>query len=370
MPGLIRLNTTAADRDDASSAQTEAYATLFYGNVTRRSPAVAGLRVLLHTVRTFDSLRAIAVLRLLDDTEEDGEDAPLASILRQYGAHIVRVPRLVADPKLHPECTRHLYGWANPNGRANGSESKSARAARRWWQTHGAEATPLGVRSVFSVFNVWRLVSFTRVLYVETDQIILRPLDALWSVILPPGTAGAAVPTGSCWAPRTGAAQCQGDSWYVGARNRENRSEAGRQLRRACKWNTGVVLMRPSMEIYTRLSAALTTPDRHRPFTCTDGFQTMWSSLLFDEIACLPRTFNCYERKSVHQANPVKGCLMPSEVDQNRTHPHIWHFAGDAKPWGRRTSSAANQSDYDRLTADLWAWKVWARIAASAGVAV
>jgi hypothetical protein len=139
---------------EESSPQTEAYAIMFYAYTTA-SPATAGLRVILHTIRRHDTVRAIVVLRLEDEKEADersGEQARLEALLRPHGARIVRVPRLLLDPTHHPDCTRHLNAWAHPGTKLNSSFKRTP----RWWMEHGAEALPLGLRSVFSVFNAWR----------------------------------------------------------------------------------------------------------------------------------------------------------------------------------------------------------------------
>lgn len=193
---------------------------------------------------------------------------------------------------------------------------------------------------------------------------ILRPLDDLWTVRLPPGTVGAAVPTSVCG--------CYGGSWRLGARPGQNRSIAGRLRNRACKFNTGVVLLRPNMTIFRRLEAALATSfarsmGKSGAFKCTDGFQTMWSWLLWKDVACLPRTFNCYQIMAAHRRSPAKECLLPSEVDENRTHPHVFHFAGQGfKPW----TTASEQSPDHNVTADLWGWTTWGEQAAAAEVTI
>ena len=135
--------------------------------------------------------------------------------------------------------------------------------------------------------------------------------------------------------------------------------------KRSLKFNSGVVLMRPSLEIFARLRNALFGVGLPS-YQCTDGFQTLWNLVLSRHLECLHRSFNClnvryidelgasatrlleppaWEATSAYNYSKVKlSCLR-----QNEASPHVIHYAGSqAKPWA---SAPALVTSWSRL---LW----------------
>ena len=271
----------------------EAYVTMFYGPTD--TIALSGLFVLLDSIRQHDPVRNVLVLRLHDDNRS----AALEYACMRFAPCIVRrVPRLVLNPATHPMCARHLNGWANSSARsalALGAPTgvrHPIRTQNKWWAEHGAKTVPLALRSVFTVFTAWNLTEYKRIIWLESDQIVLRPLEPLWRTPLGNDTDAAAVPVGGLSCDERG---------------------------RAAKYNTGVVLMQPSAATYARLVAVLAGTKRHvrgrKPIPCTDGSQTMWNRVLAPNVLCLPRTYNC-----------LHTCAVQAVV--------LLHFAGaTAKPW-------------------------------------
>ena len=66
------------------------------------------------------------------------------------------------------------------------------RSQNKWWAEHGARTVPLALRSVFTAFTAWNLTEYERIIWLETDQIVLRPLEPLWRTPLGNDTDAAA----------------------------------------------------------------------------------------------------------------------------------------------------------------------------------
>ena len=182
----------------------EAYVTMVYGPADASS--LRGLHVLLDSLRAHEATdgdgaqtpREVLVLRLLDD-----DDSPaLEAACRRYApARVHRVARLALDPRIHPTCARQLSAWAGATssadrGAASGSGSGSGGGGGRQLKQHGGagekahhrrEQLSLPMRSIFSVFAVWSLANqgYSRVLWLETDQLVVGSLAGLWRMQLP-----------------------------------------------------------------------------------------------------------------------------------------------------------------------------------------
>lgn len=282
---------------------SEAYVTLFGG--TANDLALNGLRVLLHTIRRHDRCRPVVVL-IADGPSARRLAHMLNCEMSRIGVNVLSVAPLTSTV---PSCLRSLSAWA-------GNKTQAARYA-------------------FTVFNAWRLVQFKRMIWLEPDQFLLRPLDDLWTRQLDQDSAGAAVLVmqymPQCPDQMTGAL-------------------SSKLPHRRLKFNTGVVVMRPSMGVFERLQKGL-HGGLGSDYTCLDGYQTLWNLALNRRMECLHRTYNCmnfhyYDAPSrtpraTHEppawaATPAYNhsrsklsCLRASE-----TSPHLVHFAGGLlKPW-------------------------------------
>ena len=67
------------------------------------------------------------------------------------------------------------------------------RTQNKWWAEHGAKTVPLALRSVFTVFTAWNLTEYKRIIWLESDQTVLRPLEPLWRTPLGNDTGAALV---------------------------------------------------------------------------------------------------------------------------------------------------------------------------------
>ena len=247
----------------------EAYATLFFGGLP-----LEVAETMLRSLRAVDARRPVVMLTL-DDA--DDADAEACDRLRRRFAplRVHRVPRL------------------------RGTGCRSTDAARFALQRRASEDAAL---SVFSSFHAFNLTSYARVLWVELDQLVLRPLEPLWRLPLPAtaAAAAAAVLTEGCATEYEDAAQ-------------------GANLSHARKYNTGVVLLAPNRTDFAALLEAMHT----RSYTCTDGFQTLWNRVLARRTVCVHHTYNCIEHQ---RAAFAPRCLLP-----NASTPHVVHFAGASK---------------------------------------
>lgn len=314
---------------------TEAYATLWYGNA--HGPGMTGLQVLLHSLRQHDTRRPF-VLQRFDKSEE--QPLQIRRLCHAYGVTVVQVPRIVTR---NERCLESLSTWMQHTRNSS-----------------SAHAVPLSMRSIFSVFNMWGLVQFERVVWLEADQIIVKPLDALWALQLPAGALGAAVSVldsyrGRCeifdpFAPRVGRAENPPRS----ALHREFFNVSGypgatpQAAGRARKYNTGVLVIRPNATVLQTLLTAVASKE---PYACTDGFQTVWNKKLARQIRCLHHSFNCIDVRMENLASgiPRKGGFAKKCLGPNETVPRILHFAGAAaKPW------AAANADRRNAAYDLW----------------
>merc|ERR1712113_841516 len=91
------------------------------------------------------------------------------------------------------------------------------------------------------------------------------------------------------------------------------------------KYNTGVVVTRPSMAIYDTLVDYMNTNEM---YTCKDGFQSMWNDLYGKKTGCLDLIYNCRDHNwfgSPTRDHPTS-CGNSSEVA-------LIHFSGKDKPW-------------------------------------
>ena len=262
---------------------TETYATLLYGNKT------AAMKTMLYSLRRFDKKRTVVIMTLEDNVAFAKFDrfAPLEEM---------RVSR--------------LQGTCNVD--------KFARAR------HISQNNAL---SVFSTFQAYNLTKYSRILWLESDQLVMQSLEPLWRLPLTTRhtAAAASVLTQSCTAE------------YVD-------TDKNFSFARARKYNTGVVLFRPSISQFEALITAM----RKTRYTCTDGSQTLWNQIMARHTVCIHHSYNCIEHSGPEYP---KRCLS-----RNNSTPHIIHFAGSSKPWIRSSKKAA-------IGIGASAWHTTARLA-------
>ena len=285
-----------------SVPSSEAYVTLFGGK--RTDDAFSGLRVLVHTIRKHDACRPMIVMV----PEGSGAQRAKHVVECEFGSLGVRTVEVPPLTSTVPSCLKSLTAWA-------GNRTSVARYA-------------------FTVYNAWRLTQFERLLWLEQDQMLLRPLEELWQRPLDQASAGAAVLVME----------------FMPMCNDKVLGLKAMPPKRRLKFNSGVVLMRPSLGVFTRLRNALLgvgVPS----YECTDGFQTLWNLVLHRQLECLHRSYNCLNIRYIDApgASPSRSLEPPawevtpaynhskvklSCLRQNETSPHVVHYAGgQPKPW-------------------------------------
>ena len=144
----------------SDAGRDEAYVTLVGSR--RADASFHGLRVLVHTIRKHDACRPFIAL-VANGAGAQRISHAVDCELAALGVRTVRVPLLTSTVK---QCLQTLRLWA-------GNNTNTARYA-------------------FTVFNAWRLVQFKRVIWLEPDQMLLRPLNELWTMHLDNEFVGAA----------------------------------------------------------------------------------------------------------------------------------------------------------------------------------
>ena len=179
----------------------------------------------------------------------------------------------------------------------------------------------------FTTFAAWNLTQYDKVLWLEMDQLVLRPLDTLWATHL--GDASVAA------APTAGSTSCSNVLFG---------------------FNSGVQLLRPSAIMLAEFLAALYSGK----YECGSGFQALWNSVLTrGRIKCLPSSFNC--ACVTRPPHDTRGCqLGPAThcLEGTASIPHILHFSGAVKPWHASRNSSRQIPE--------WALRAWRTASARA----
>jgi lipopolysaccharide biosynthesis glycosyltransferase len=194
---------------------------------------------------------------------------------------------------------------------------------------------------MFLKFALLNMTQFDRIVYVDSDAMVLRPLHKLWSIPLAPKFSLAAT---MAIKAKMGKAE-------------KNCLPNGR-LAGVSKFNAGVMVIIPNASEYSR---ALHHLGHHAMMMCNDGDQTPFNFLFRRSTRCLPHTFNCYDpyyiaqpatmlNRSVDRVN-MSGC-----VEHASSLPHVVHFAMASKPW-------SNQSISRGLVHTAALYQRWASIA-------
>ena len=291
------LNSNAASAADASSGGREAYVTLYIGSL--RAPSFDGLRVLVRSIRQHDTLRPLLVM--VAGAHAASTAAGIECELGRVNVRTINVPMLNST---NAACLATMQG-------GQGTRMLSA----------------------FTMYNAFDLTDYERLVWVEGDQIVLRSLEPLWRRQLSSGAVGAAVFTMEYMPKCNEAASEAGGLQYIA------------KMRRALKFNTGVLLMRPNATTFQQLLSALRG---RQSYKCSDGFQTLWNQQLARRVECLSRSFNCFDPAYMHA--PTRDPSLPAEppawiaanrssdklscLRNNESAPHVIHFAGsNVKPW-------------------------------------
>uniref|UniRef100_A0A7S3ES53 Hexosyltransferase n=1 Tax=Haptolina ericina TaxID=156174 RepID=A0A7S3ES53_9EUKA len=317
----------------------EAYATMWYGG-NSTAPAFKGMHALLQSIRLQDSVRPIVVIT---STTANATTVPAWwPDLGQY-----------APVELETQEPLQVKSRHCREGLAPGSTHSRAWRLARLTNNQTLAPTRPGLRFMMIKFALWRMVRFDRIIYLDSDALILRPLDRLWQL------------------PHIGA---DGRPWKVAAASVIHGQSGREELAARCpragtrtqgKFNAGVLVVRPDVSVYEEARQKLQHPKTF--VTCKDGDQTLHNVVLRQRSLCISHSYNCYHHDFLAMRSPPSArfdpisCLHedgPGAADTD-THadaslPHIVHFAMTTKPWLTSKVSSA------------YFYGVWAEILARA----
>ena len=305
------------------------------------SPGFAGLRVTLWSIRQQDAIRPIVIMALAADP------ALSELVARVQNARVRLVPQILASRISNPRCKAGVEKVLDRHRpvplrqRSPGATKGNMTSDERYWLRRYLEGMQM-----FTKVNVFNLTEYARVLYVDTDTLVTRPLEYLWNLTFLPHEAVAAVPTLT--------------KGRFKIDRRYNKSHYGRAKR--CrdykypenrKYNAGVFLGRPIGALYDAWLAAM--DDRAFEFNCAND-QELFNILLAKRHArCIGRSFNCYdlpvvtEPRSASSAASMASYYCGDVAVHGETRwnpsawindsaptgsaPHVLHFAMKTKPW-------------------------------------
>ena len=344
---LERMKTLELSAAPAHEASDEAYATLVYGSL---AASFVGLKVLIHSLRSVDQRRTILVL-----TPHGGLTGALSAADRvQLTALVDAFPRvqIVGVPPV--SIFRNLSLALCDRGHALNSCGDTA--GRSYMFAYSKLA-------VFSMTN-WR-----RIILLDNDLLINRPLEVLWShTALNTKALLGAVPVIYAHLKTRGArgmvkdpvcrhvpAQTNGQGEQI----HEPRELLSRGGRFGARFSTGVLLVHPSRALGSIIDGVLEMARRlpdGRKNACHSE-QTLLNELfvktspswVLELVRCLPQSMNC--RNPFYLSDPdfldvreKSGCetLYGDKAEGfKRAHePYILHFACGDKPWINNKTAA------------------------------
>ena len=297
--------------------QREAYALLWGGtvtNVTRYPPhpaaMLSGLRAAVRSIRRQDSMRTI-ILLVVDPQAR--QFPPLVEMQQRFSPlRIELVAALHARTLPNKLCHKSMKRKTHQAGRvrlrsnhvlmrSNGTRAmepisttvapEPINGSDDWrggvHSGYIASVRPLSVLQMFTKFRVWGLGAlcgahgnFTRVLYMDTDVMVTRPLAPLWNLTFQRHEVAAGVLTLQNLGSLVREPSCASFERRAGANSPQ------------LQLNAGVLLLRPTARIYAVLLAGLHMPIN---FDCSGGDQTAFNMLLVGHLRCVGHTFNCYD---------------------------------------------------------------------------
>ena len=329
----VQLHThhRASQQPLRNSAIGDAYAVMWYGNTSSR--AFDSLRVLLHSIRSFDGVRSIVImLPCIHAGPCNGSNVD--SALHELQLIIPRVVLRHVQP---------LTIFQNTSKVCRGSASSACGSG--------------SIRSYmfsYSKFALWSLTEWSRLLYLDTDMMVTDSLEDIWETRFREGYVAAA-------------------SHVIRAKTQKGLPERACGTREARKlgFSTGMVLLEPSVHLWQSLLNELHGRWRFMYKNPCRGDQTYFNYLFPPNTECLPYSANCRDpwfvslsaaptpkaplatlsRCLERTANATLiGTTMPPPGSSARlalkTLPYAVHFACGTKPY--RTE---NQNTF---FAELW----------------
>ena len=308
------------------STPREAYVTMWWGDTS--SLAFNGLKVMMNSVRQFDTSREIVIMTPVPEDRlllDDPIDPTLLQVARAFApASTLRVPFLTIFKQTNKTCSSMSLGGC---GMAiTKSYAGSRTAAKNKYDSYLYSYTK---------FALWNMTAFTQLMYIDNDVLVTQSLDALWATPLNGTRLAAASLTirARTWAGM-GEPRCNGDGTVP-------RGVIPRSF------NAGVHMMQPSAILYAAIRHEMAHQWRYSFKTPCTGDQRYWNILLAkNHMHCWPLSANCRDPQFIEQPSPpdasskesrLSRCLEAapdaSGVRKTMATPYMVHMACHSKPW-------------------------------------
>lgn len=306
-----------------ATAAMDGRATDWQAEESSSRPGWKGLVTAVASIRQHDAVRPIVIMAL-------AREPALEWLAHSFHVEIQIVPQLLSTRGRNKHCVHDVRRSLARSRRAEGRDNATIRYDDR---------RALEQLQMFTKLNIWTLTSFTRVLYIDTDILVARPVEELWGIHFKEHEAIAATPTLN--RPPKRASTCY-----------EYRSKRER------KYNAGMLLIRPNLELYDALLSALDDP--LFAFRCNNGDQMLVNNVFShgveSRVRCLGHSFNCYDPDVVVRAKNAShasqmtrvhcgdATVLDKTLADEHNHvvggtPHVLHFAMGTKPWLTAASS-------------------------------
>ena len=319
-----------------STRETQAYATMFYGETRGRS--FDGVKALVHSIRAVDEYRPIVLMLPVDRgvVDQPEADANLVCLQRAVpNVLLQRVPRATIFRNTSKVCVQK-----SSCGRMGGR-------SYTW---------------TYSKFALWNLTSWSRILYLDIDMLVLQSLESIFET--PLGTTDSLVAASLTIRSKL-------------AKGLDERPCGSYRLGSGSKaYNTGLLLLQPSHIMAARLARELGHAVWSSKSPCKSD-QTLFNKWFVpNHVRCLPYSVNCREPRVLNATDVpspngvvsrLSRCLeaMPRNDAERRqrelearkgepvmgnslSSPYTVHFACISKPW-------LPQNEHD-VFARKWRW--------------
>ncbi|KAL3903300.1 MAG: hypothetical protein SGPRY_011732 [Prymnesium sp.] len=216
---------------------------------------------------------------------------------------------------------------------------------------------PLREMQMFSKFRVWSLwrLNLTRVLYLDTDVLVVQSLQPLWNLHLQPHEFIVGSRTLEHMSTLADEPSCP--TWEARSEQTPNREHyAG--VRQKFTINAGLYFFRPTQQLETEVLRYLHGPRREQRYRCSND-QSALNAFFSGYIRCMEHTFNCYDPHFL-LGEAVEGAERAQEaaVRQLKMHPPrliAWMQRTAAANDTIRGSSAPIHVRLNRTEINLWA---------------
>jgi diketogulonate reductase-like aldo/keto reductase len=399
---VLAMGTRGAEPDVSQEAYAMLWHTQAVGKDLLAHPAFITMKVLIASIRRVDPRRAIILMVISEHASRDPHMRALA--VRYAPLHFVLVPlvrswtignnrceaqinmrltTLVEMVRKHSAILASALGKPEAEVASWVAANISVRRMRHteqfipYWNSlqwlfdmlltkpelaaafkdksiYGALVRPLGQLVMLSKTGVYNLTAsgrFTRILYVDTDTIALRPFEELWQLRFAPGEFIAATMTLSS----LGSQSLRRPPFHVEATCAAVSPDGTlpwlKNNTRPVQYNAGAFLVRPDSQVSAALMRAL--HDKYLLQRCA-GDQSLFNTFFRIVTRCIGHLWNCYDplvlgAYDVPWVAGSRGNVQDRNRDDMRDErgTRTKCFVEDLDPT-RTVSEAAHEAAYER----------------------